>query len=222
MKFLACWFDPVSPYAYLAFEQLPEALAGISHAVEYRPVLFAGLLQQHGHKGPAEIAPKRLWTYRDAAWRAHVRGTPFELPQRHPFNPLPLLRLALACVGPGETPNRRIVEAVMRHAWVGGADAEDPTRLEALERALAPQRDPRGVQVKDELRAWTARAGQAGVFGVPTFEAQGRLFWGDDALPMLAAALRGDPFFGSAAWQAAGAPREGVQRHGLPAIPPPG
>jgi hypothetical protein len=51
---------------------------------------------------------------------------------------------------------------------------------------------------------------------VPTFEVDGRLYWGDDALPMLAAALRGDPFFDSAEWQAASAPREGVQR-----VPPP-
>lgn len=216
MKFVACWFDPVSPYAWLAFERLPQALAGISHAVEYRPVLFAGLLQHFGHKGPAEIAPKRLWTYRDVAWRAHVQGTALDLPQRHPFNPLPLLRLALACAPPGGTPNRRVVEAVMRHAWTGGADAEDPARLAELEQALAPERDPRGPEVKDELRAWTTRAAQAGVFGVPTFETDGRLFWGDDALPMLAAALRGDAFFQSVAWQAAGAPREGVQR-----APPP-
>lgn len=216
MKRLVFWFDPVSPYAWLAFDRLPQALAGISHVVEYRPVLFAGLLQHFVHKGPAEIAPKRLWTYRDAAWRAHERGTPFDLPRRHPFNPLPLLRLALACAPAGGAPNRRVVEAVMRHVWVGGADAEDALRLAALESELAPVRDPNRPEVKDELRAWTARAADAGVFGVPTFEADGRLFWGDDALPMLAGALRGDPFFEGPAWQAAGEPRPGVQRAQTP------
>ena len=70
MKFLAFWFDPISPYACLAFERLPQVLAGISHAVEYRPVLFAGLLQHYGQLGPAEIAPKRAWTYRQIAWQA--------------------------------------------------------------------------------------------------------------------------------------------------------
>ena len=37
MKLLRFWFDPVSPYAYLAFERLPEALVGLSYSVEYRP-----------------------------------------------------------------------------------------------------------------------------------------------------------------------------------------
>ena len=67
-------FDVVSPFAYLAFEHLPEALEGVSHVVEYRPVLFAGLLKAHGHKGPAEIPPKREWTFRQVDWLAAKLG----------------------------------------------------------------------------------------------------------------------------------------------------
>ena len=214
MHFLSFWFDPISPYAWLAFDRLPQALQGLSFSVEYRPVLFAGLLQRHGQKGPAEIAPKRTWTYRDVAWRAHRQGTPLQLPAVHPFNPLPLLRLGWACAPAGGTPNRRVVEALMRHAWVGGgADAADPARLETLARELAPQRDPQGAEVKEALRTATDAAGQAGVFGVPTVGLpDGRLFWGHDALPMLRAALEGDPFFQSPAWLEAQAPREAVSR----------
>ena len=112
MKAITFWFDPVSPFAYLAFEQLPQALEGCSYAVEYRPVLFAGLLAHWGQKGPAEVEPKRAWTFRHVAWLAHQHGIALEVPAVHPFNPLPLLRLALAC-----GPNRRIVEALMRHVW---------------------------------------------------------------------------------------------------------
>lgn len=212
MKFITFWFDPVSPYAWLAFERLPQVLAGVSHAVAYRPVLFAGLLQHWGQKGPAEIGPKQAWTYRDALWRAHRQGTVLDLPAAHPFNPLGLLRLALACAPAGGTPNRRVVEAVFRHAWVGGADAADAQRLQALAATLAPERDPDSAEVRDELRAATAAAAAAGVFGVPTFGCEGRLFWGDDALPMLRAALTGDPFFDGPAWEEAGRERPGVVR----------
>lgn len=212
MKFITFWFDPVSPYAWLAFERLPQVLAGVSHAVAYRPVLFAGLLQHWGQKGPAEIGPKQAWTYRDALWRAHRQGTVLDLPAAHPFNPLGLLRLALACAPAGGTPNRRVVEAVFRHAWVGGADAADAQRLQALAATLAPERDPDSAEVRGELRAATAAAAAAGVFGVPTFGCEGRLFWGDDALPMLRAALTGDPFFDGPAWEEAGRERPGVVR----------
>ena len=59
---LRFWFDPISPYAWLAFQRLPQLLQGHSVVVEYQPVLFAGLLKHWGQLGPAEIAPKRDWT----------------------------------------------------------------------------------------------------------------------------------------------------------------
>ena len=40
MKTLSFWFDPISPYAYLSFEHLPQALEGCSYVVDYRPVLW--------------------------------------------------------------------------------------------------------------------------------------------------------------------------------------
>ncbi|MBA4264704.1 MAG: disulfide bond formation protein DsbA, partial [Comamonadaceae bacterium] len=48
MHDIAFYFDPISPYAYLAFERLPETLMGLSVRVRYKPVLFAGLLKAHG------------------------------------------------------------------------------------------------------------------------------------------------------------------------------
>ena len=207
MKQIVFWFDPISPFACLAFEHLPQALADCTYAVEYKPLLFAGLLNHWGQKGPAEIEPKRAWTYRHIAWLAHRHGIALQMPAVHPFNPLPLLRL---CVAAG--PNRRVVEAVMRHVWRGGADAGDVARLDALTRELAPARDLASDEVKAELRANTDAAIARGVFGVPTFELDGRLFWGLEALPMLRAALQDDAWFEGASWDEASRPRPGISR----------
>jgi 2-hydroxychromene-2-carboxylate isomerase len=212
MKHLQFWFDPISPYSYLAFERLPQALEGISYSVDYRPVLFAGLLRQWGQKGPAEIEPKRAWTFRQIAWLAHQHGIPIATPAQHPFNPLALLRLLLACAPEGGTPNRRACEAVLRHVWQGGADANDTDRMAALRVDLAPQRDPADEAVKLALRDQTALALERGVFGVPTVEVDARLFWGLDALTMLAAYLRGDAWFDGPDWADAASPRPGIVR----------
>jgi 2-hydroxychromene-2-carboxylate isomerase len=212
VKSLSFWFDPISPYAYLAFEQLPQALEGCSYGVDYRPVLFAGLLGRWGQKGPAEIEPKRAWTFRQVAWTAHTLGIEIATPAQHPFNPLVLLRLALAGAPAAGLPNRRVVELVMRHVWRGGGDAGDAGRLQALTAAIAPQRDPADAALKAELRAHTDVAIERGIFGVPTIELDGRLFWGLDALPMVRAALLGDPWFDGPAWGAAGVPPPGVRR----------
>jgi 2-hydroxychromene-2-carboxylate isomerase len=204
MKTITFWLDFISPYAYLAFEELPKALDGLSYRVEYRPVLFAGLLKHHGQLGPAEIAGKREWTYRQVLWLAHHNGLPMQMPAAHPFNPLALLRLAIAC-----GPNRYVCETIFRHVWRGGADAADPARLQALQQDLAPPREPNSDEVKDALKQATADAIAAGLFGVPSLVVDGKVFWGFDSLAMLRAYLQGDPWF-DAHWSAADLP--GVQR----------
>jgi 2-hydroxychromene-2-carboxylate isomerase len=206
-------FDVVSPYAWLAFDPLPQALQGQSYVVAYQPLLFAGLLAHWGQKGPAEIAPKRAWTYRQVAWLAEQQATTLVLPRPHPFNPLALQRLALACTDAGGTPKRQVVDTLMRHVWCrDGADPNDPDALAALTTQLGPVRDPQGAEVKSELRARTEAAAAAGVFGVPTMRVEQRAFFGQDALPMLAAFLRGDAWFKGPAWDDAGVQPMGVQR----------
>jgi 2-hydroxychromene-2-carboxylate isomerase len=207
MKRIDFWFDVVSPFAYLAFERLPQVLQGCSYAVEYRPVLFAGLLQHWGQKGPAEIEPKRAWTFRHVHWLAAQHGIEIATPLHHPFNPLALLRLVLAA-----GPNRRVVEAALRHVWRGGGDANDPVRLAELARTLAPPLDPAGAEVKAALRVSGEEAIAQGIFGVPSFMCEGRIFWGLDALPMLRAALLDEPWFAGPAWEREGQPRAGVVR----------
>jgi 2-hydroxychromene-2-carboxylate isomerase len=213
MRHITFHFDFISPYAYLAFESLPQALKGLSHEVEYRPVLFAGFLKHHGQLGPAEIAPKREWTYRQVQWLAHTQGIPLQMPARHPFNPLAVLRLALAC-GRDGTVNRYVAETAFRHVWRGGADAADAGHVEQLRALLQPRRDPAGDEVKAELKANTEAATARGLFGVPTCEVDGKLFWGLDGLPMLRAYLQGDPWFASGAWEGAATLPAGKTRTG--------
>jgi 2-hydroxychromene-2-carboxylate isomerase len=183
MRPVVWYFDFVSPFAYLCLRRLRELPADLR--LEYKPVLFAGLLEHWGQKGPAEIAPKRRYTYRWCQWQAERLGIPLRFPAGHPFNPLHHLRLAIAC---GSTPAavHRIFEAL----WTTGAEAADAARFDALCRELgvAPENLAR-AEIKDRLRGNTEAAAARGVFGVPTFEIDGELFWGADSLEFLRAYL---------------------------------
>lgn len=208
MKHITFYFDFISPYAYLAFEQLPGVLRGISHSVEYKPVLFAGMLKHHGQLGPAEIAPKRDWSYRQVMWMADRLNVPLQMPASHPFNPLPLLRAALACsegVSEGEPDagkvNRYICELVFRHVWTSGAEMNDAAVYQALLAKIKPRRDPQGSNVKNCLKANTEAAISQGVFGVPAFEVDNKIFWGLDALPMLKDYLQEAAWFSTGGWE---------------------
>ena len=180
---IADWyFDFVSPFAYLQSEQLGSLPPRVS--VRYRPVLFAGILGANGQKGPAEIAAKRAFTYRFCIWRAKTLGIPLRFPPEHPFNPLPLLRLAIACDSTAEA-----VHLNLRLVWRDGRLPDLPIEWAELAGALGlPDADTRiaAAEVKDELRQNTDGAIARGVFGVPTLAIGDELFWGADATAMAA------------------------------------
>lgn len=176
MKQIRWYFDFVSPYAYLQSTRLGDFDG--KAAVEPVPVLFAGLLSHWGTTGPAELGPKRLWTYRFCQWFAERHGIPFVMPPKHPFNPIRPLRLTLAAGC-----DRAAIDTIYRFIWAEGGDLEDAETWRALIEAVGlPDADARIADpaVKDRLRANTDAAIERGVFGVPTVEIDGELFWGVD------------------------------------------
>jgi 2-hydroxychromene-2-carboxylate isomerase len=213
------YFDVISPYSYLAFERLPEALARASSAVDirYRPVLFAGLLEYFGQKGPAEIASKRRFTYEHVLWLASRHNVRLHGPPRHPFNPLPLLRALVAAGGIGESPTRHQVELAFHYVWQQGLLPDEPA-LENFLTALGVTSEALGVpEVKAQLRANTEAAIADEVFGVPTAvvrkpEEPARRFWGFDALPMMVDFVNGHALFSSAEMARAAILPTGLQR----------
>jgi 2-hydroxychromene-2-carboxylate isomerase len=202
MKHIDFYLDFISPYAYLAFEHLPQALEGLSCSVAYKPLLLGALLKHHGQLGPAEIPAKRSWTYRHVLWLGHANGIPIEMPASHPYNPLPHLRLAVSTSDDGSI-SRLVAETVFRNVWRGGEEAGDPTRLAALAAQLQPRREMNSDESKALLKRNTDEAVQAGVFGTPAYAVDGRLFWGFDGLAMLRAYLAGDSWFDGPQWAGA-------------------
>ena len=138
---------------------------------------------------------------RCTGWRSST-ASPLDTPRPHPFNPLPLQRLALARPA---APQPARGGAVFRHVW-GVVPIPRSAALAALAAALAPLRDPAGDEVKAELRRRTDGPCAAGVFGVPTFVLRRPPVLGPGRLPMLAAALQGDAWFDGPAWDREGAP----------------
>lgn len=188
MRRIDWYFDFVSPYAYLCLHRLGELPSDIE--IAYRPVLFAGLLSHWGQKGPAEIVPKRRYTYRSTHWQAKRQSVPFRYPAAHPFNPLQHLRLAIAA---GSAP--QAVHKIFDSIWTGGGDATEPAAFAALAKDIGVEATRLSApEVKDALRGNTEEAAARGVFGVPTFAVDGELFWGSDSIDYLKAFLA-DPAF---------------------------
>ena len=180
------YFDVISPFAWLQWPKV-QALA-VTHPVEPVPVLLAAILAARGQKGPAEIPGKREFTYRHVLWRARRDGVPLRFPPAHPFNPVAALR---ACIAAGNTPEA--IDAVFGWIWREGHAGDSPEALEPLLARLGlGTADLVAAPVKQALRANTEAAIAAGVYGVPTLQVGGTLFWGNDATDFALAALE-DP-----------------------------
>jgi 2-hydroxychromene-2-carboxylate isomerase len=201
------YFDIISPFAYLQSEQLHMLPADVQ--VNFKPVLFAGLLNHWNNIGPAEIAPKRTWTFEHCAWLAHKHGIPMTMPAHHPFNPLPLLRL---CIALGSTQD--VVQRLFRFVWRDGNLPTDTAAWDALLQELhATPAMLDAPEVKLQLRNHGENAIAAKVFGVPTAVVDNRCFWGVDSTDMLLAYLRGDPFFRSGQFKSAQELPQGIHRN---------
>ena len=199
------YFDFISPYAFIGWSQIHAIAERNGVAVVAIPVLFAGLLDAHGTKGPAEIPAKRVYTFRDAYRKAHRLGLPaLRPPPSHPFNPL--LALRVASLPLPDADRRRLIDALFAATWSSGAGIETPAAVAAAAatagldgEALVLAAQAPGV--KQQLREATAQAVARGIFGVPTAVVGDEIFWGTDGLDHVEACLRGeDPVPHDLAW----------------------
>jgi 2-hydroxychromene-2-carboxylate isomerase len=197
-------FDYESPNAYVAWTQLPALAERHGCAIELVPVLYAGLLDAHGHVGPGEIPAKGLWMSKNLARKSALLGVQLAPPAFMPFNPLLALRVSILPLEPEA--RRSLIDALFRAVWARSLHVSEPAVVtqvadeiglpgaELVAQAHAPE-------VKAQLRRQTEAAAARGVFGVPTIEVGDELFWGYDDFPYLEMFLAGKDPVDPAAWQ---------------------
>ena len=198
------YFDFISPYAYLAWMRSAEFAQRHGVRFEPRPVVYAALLDTHGLVGPGEVATKRRYTFLDVLRTARTLDIPFQSVPAHPFRSIEALRTACAFLHSSHATH--LITEIYSAGWGRSQDLTDLEVLAAAvrcsgvlgsEASCAEFKGPAlsgkitSAEVKRSLRANTEEAIAGGVFGVPTFEYQGELFWGEDRLGALGARLSG-------------------------------
>ena len=190
---LEWYFDFISPFAYIQARTFSDVSDDVS--IRPIPILFAGLLNHFGQKGPAEIAGKREHTYRYCHWYANKHGISFKMPDAHPFNPLVLLRLVIL----RSSPIDEIIilfRGIFEQGLLPSTDEYfDWVSAELGTNLTIPDRWP--SDVKQQLRLNTETAIGSEIFGVPTFRYDGMNFWGVDSMGMLKDSLTNPDYFKS-------------------------
>ena len=186
------FYDLGSPYAYLAAERIARVFedAGAEQP-EWQPILLGGLFQRFGRDSWAN-GPARDEGLREVERRAQAYGLPpIRWPDPFPGNTLTAMRAATFAKEIGRTVSFSL--AAFRQAFAAGRDLSEPENVFIA--AASSELHPRSLQsaiardaIKSRLRAATDRAGDLGVFGVPSVTVGERVFWGDDRLEEAAAA----------------------------------
>ena len=194
MKKVDWYFDFISPFAYLQFSQFKRFENDLS--ITIHPVVFGALLKHWGQLGPAEIVPKRIFTYRFFKWKADRLGIEYTMPPSHPFNPLPAL---LSCIAGNST--YEVTKEIFDIIYKQGEQPDQKEGREKLETLL--NKYPSEYSELDEsalkkiLRTNTSKAIENGVFGVPTFVVDRQIFWGGDSSDMMLDFIKNPELFSS-------------------------
>ena len=188
MKRIDFYFSFRSPYSYLA---APRAFALRDHYdVE---VVFHGVLPM-AMRGQAVPAAKRLHTMRDTKREAERLGMPFG----RVYDPLGPGALRCLLVSEHAKDAGRVEHFVLEASRAIWSQAADVSRDDALrpicERAglewadcAAALQDP---AMQDRVDDNTSALARLGHWGVPVFVLDGELFWGQDRIEDVEAALR--------------------------------
>ncbi|WP_313167689.1 2-hydroxychromene-2-carboxylate isomerase [Massilia oculi] len=181
------WFEFGSNYSYLSAMRIEQAARAARVPLLWRPFLLGPVFRELGWESSPFLVQREKGEYvwRDMARRAAKYGLPFRRPSVFPRRALLPMRVALLAAH--EAWMGEYCRRIMRMAWAGDREIDDPAPvLEALA-GLAP--DPRALvaragvdAAKAALREQTLDARRRGIFGAPSFIVDGELFWGDDRL----------------------------------------
>lgn len=194
MKQVEFFFDVGSPYSYLAYHQLPKIAQAKGADIVWRPMLLGGVFQATGNSSPATIPAKGRYSNVDLErWAKHF-GVPIQQNPHFPINTLQLMRGAVGMQLRSDAEFHRYLAAIFSAMFEHPRNLGDLQELAAVLEAagISPALMLELVQddrIKQTLRKTTEEAVARGVFGAPTFFVGDEMFWGQDRLHFVEAAL---------------------------------
>ena len=187
------YFDVGSSYSYLAYKALPGFAAAHGAQIAWRPMLLGGVFKASGNRSPADVPAKERWLQLDLERWAKRYGAVFNRNPHFPINTLVLMRGATGMQMRGPD-FHKYLEAIFHAMWAEPRNLGDPEELAAVLREAGFDVDAfqslvNDPAVKEQLKKTTEEAVARGVFGAPTFFVGEEMFWGQDRLDFVAAAL---------------------------------
>ncbi len=180
------WFSVGSTYTYLTVARLPQVEAATGLAFDWRPFSVRDIMVEQDNIPFRNKPIKAGYMWRDIERRAVKYGLPVSVPAPYPLKEFDLAN-RVAVVGTQEGWCAKYVQAAYRLWFVDGLEAgSEPNLSQSIQEA---GQDPSRViavansqTVGAAYQAATDEARSLKIFGAPTFNVDGEIFWGDDRL----------------------------------------
>ncbi len=195
-KTIDYFFGVGSPWAFIGLDAF-EALAAEQGAT-IRPYVISLIEDNGGISSRNRPAARRAYWTKDLKRWAALRGKVLNFENRASLSdPTPAGFLVIAAADAGQD-WLALARALQTAFWSEAADIGQP----AVRQAIADRAGFDGAALEEKAQSaevqaiWNANietARAAGVFGLPTFQYEGELYWGQDSLPFLESHLKGEP-----------------------------
>jgi len=189
------YFDFGSLATYLAHTQIDKIKAETGASPVYLPMLLGAVFKATGNASPASVPAKGKYIFVDFKRFADNYGVPLETNPFFPIITTTLMRMVTGLQMRSDARMHEFMDTIFKAIWVDALNLNAP---EVVEQVLREAHfDPVDLlqlaneqATKDRLKDITTQAVDRGVFGAPTFFVGQDMFWGQDRIEQLKAALR--------------------------------
>lgn len=189
------YFDFGSLASYLAHTQLEKIKADTGASPVYLPMLLGAVFKATGNASPVSVPAKGKYIFVDFKRFADSYGVPLNTNPHFPIITTTLMRMLTGLQMHADPRMHEFMDVIFKAIWVDALNMNDPDivagvlsqakfdPLELLELA-------NDQATKDRLKDVTTQAVERGVFGAPTFFVGDQMFWGQDRMEQVKAALK--------------------------------
>jgi 2-hydroxychromene-2-carboxylate isomerase len=158
------------------------------------PILLGGVFKATGNSSPMTVPAKASYIYIDMKRFAEKYGVSIAVNPHFPILTTTLMRGITALQMRKDEREQDFMDAMYQAIWGQALNMNDPLIVDQVLRTVGLRTEEflflaNDQATKDQLRSTTMRAVERGVFGAPTFFVDEQMFWGQDRIEQVKAAL---------------------------------
>ena len=134
IKIFEFYFDFVSPYSFLAHQEVKKIEKKYSIKIKYKPILLGGLHNLHGIKAPAFIPSKAKFMIRDCKLIAEKNKITFKFNSYFPIKTLNLMRGVL--VAKEDDVQSFYIDKIFDSIWKDGLNMNDQNIIDKIHKNM--------------------------------------------------------------------------------------